>query len=135
MLSLCLAALLLCLWQAPVMRPAAAAGTEQTAVACAAVENASVPPTTEDEGAAGFFKSILTRFLTMLKLLCMTLSGKTEPAAQEGRDGRLIADVQTDKARYAGCRGGKAYYVPEPSDYREYHTCAPIAPVEAYWLT
>ena len=99
-LSLCLAALLLCLWQAPVMRPAAAAGTEQTAVACAAVENASVPPTTEDEGAAGFFKSILTRFLTMLKLLCMTLSGKTEPASQEGRDGRLIADLQTDKARY-----------------------------------
>ncbi len=157
------------------MRPvAAAAGTEQTAV-----EDAAVTPMPENECSAGFFKSILTRFLTMLKLLCMMISGKTEPTAQDGRDVRLIVDGQTDKARYAGCRGGKAYYVPEPSDfrenqayyplraaregiavaatcpgwkasdrsreplcrmmdfvdYRQYHTCAPIALVEAYWVT
>lgn len=83
------------------------------------------------------------------------------------------------KARYSGCRGGKAYFVPEPSDfredlayyplravgegiavaatcpgwkvseqsrkilcqmtnfvdYRQHDTCAPIALVEAYWLS
>ena len=30
------------------------------------------------------------------------------------------------KARYAGCRGGRCYYVPEPSDFREHQSYDPL---------
>ncbi len=33
------------------------------------------------------------------------------------------------KARYAGCWGGKAYYVPEPSDFREHQSYYPLRAV------
>ena len=91
-----LAAVLLCLLQSPALRPAAAAAeTEQAAIKCAAV-----PPDAEDGGFFGFLKGIFTRFLSVLKMLCMLLQGKIQRTEQEGGENRLIADVVMDKARY-----------------------------------
>lgn len=92
-ISILLVTVLLCLPHTPVTRPfAAAAETAQAAAACAAVS-----PPANDEASAGFFKSMITRFITMLKMLCMMLSCRTK---QEGRGEGLITDVLMDKARY-----------------------------------
>ncbi|MBQ7638227.1 MAG: glycoside hydrolase family 66 protein [Clostridia bacterium] len=91
--SILLAAVLLCMLQLPVIRPfAAAVETEQAAVECSAVTVLS-----KDGVSAGFFKTVITRLLTALKMLCMLIQYKTE---QESRDERLITDVLMDKARY-----------------------------------
>ena len=93
--SILLAAVLLGLPQIFAIRPAAAADTEQTAVECAAV-----PPSADDGASPGFFKSLLTRLLTALKMLCMMIQRKTERAEQEDGEIHMITDVVMDKARY-----------------------------------
>lgn len=93
--SILLAAVLLCLLQPSVIRPLAAADTEQAAVECAAV-----PPSADDEVPAGFFKSVVTRFRTLLKMLCMMIRSKTENTGNESGENDLITDVRMDKARY-----------------------------------
>ena len=93
--SILLAAVLLGLPQILAIRPAAAADAEQTAVECAAV-----PPSADDGASSGFFRNLLTRLLTALKMLCMMLQGKTGRAEQEDGEPRMITDVVMDKARY-----------------------------------
>ncbi|MBQ6165198.1 MAG: glycoside hydrolase family 66 protein [Clostridia bacterium] len=93
--SILLAAVLLCLSQAPALR-SVAADAELTVVECEAV-----PPTAaEEEDPVGFLKSLITRLLTALKMLCTMMRFKTEKPEDESEAGHMIADVYTDKARY-----------------------------------
>ena len=93
--SILLTAVLLCLLQTPVLLPVAATNDmSQVVIECEPV------PSSDAGTNGGFLKNVLSRFLSVLKMLCMMIQSKTNRTKQESEGSTLITDVFMDKARY-----------------------------------